>query len=67
MAKTTTGLALGGIGGFNAHDAGPITMNRPLGFFNYFIEKADNYTEGYEQATKIFAADRSRLNALART
>lgn len=32
----------------------PITMQRPLGYFNYFVERLPNYTEGYEQAKKIF-------------
>jgi hypothetical protein len=35
----------------------PITMQRPLGYFNYFVEKLPNYTEGYEQARKIFQRD----------
>jgi len=37
----------------------PITMHRPLGYFNYFVEKLPNYTEGYEQASQIFQRDRS--------
>jgi hypothetical protein len=35
----------------------PITMHRPLGYFNYFVEKLPNYTEGYEQARQIFQRD----------
>jgi len=35
----------------------PITMHRPLGYFNYFVEKLPNYTEGYQQARKIFERD----------
>ena len=35
----------------------PITMHRPLGYFNYFVEKLPNYTEGYQQAKKIFERD----------
>jgi len=35
----------------------PITMGRPLGYFNYFVEKMPNYTEGYEQARQIFQRD----------
>ena len=32
-------------------------MQRPLGYFNYFVEKMPNYTEGYEQARQIFQRD----------
>jgi hypothetical protein len=32
----------------------PITMHRPLGYFNYFVERLPNYSEGYEQAKEIF-------------
>jgi hypothetical protein len=35
----------------------PITMTRPLGYFNYFVEKLPNYSEGYEQAKSIFRHD----------
>jgi hypothetical protein len=35
----------------------PITMHRPLGYFNYFVEKLSNYTEGYEQAMQVFQRD----------
>ena len=35
----------------------PITMNRPLGYFNYFVERLPNYAEGYEQAKKVFQRD----------
>ena len=35
----------------------PITMRRPLGYFNYFVEKMPNYTEGYEQARQVFQRD----------
>jgi hypothetical protein len=35
----------------------PITMHRPLGYFNYFVEKMPNYTEGYEQGRRIFQRD----------
>jgi hypothetical protein len=38
----------------------PITMRRPLGYFNYFVEKLPNYTEGYEQAKKVFGRDLGR-------
>ena len=112
--KPVVAMALGGLGGFNAHDAGvlaaahecglkpdiitctsgaifwthlfltnpdgiraevaglraarrddargliriePITMHRPLGYFNYFVEKLPNYTEGYEQAKQVFQRD----------
>lgn len=32
----------------------PITMKRPLGYFNYFIERESNYTRAYEQASRVF-------------
>ena len=32
-------------------------MHRPLGCFNYFVEKLPNYTEGYQQARQIFQRD----------
>jgi hypothetical protein len=35
----------------------PITLHHPLGYFNYFVEKLPNYTEGYEQAGKVFRRD----------
>ena len=35
----------------------PITMHRPMGYFNYFVEKMPNYAEGYEQARQIFQRD----------
>lgn len=35
----------------------PITMHHPLGYFNYFVEKLPNYTEGYEQARQVFRRD----------
>ena len=35
----------------------PITLHRPLGYFNYFVEKLRNYTEGYEQASRRFRRD----------
>ncbi len=35
----------------------PITIHRPLGYFNYFVEKLPNYTEGYEQAKQVFQRD----------
>jgi hypothetical protein len=35
----------------------PITMHRPLGYFNYFVEKLPNYTEGYEQAKQVLQRD----------
>lgn len=35
----------------------PITMRRPLGYFNYFVERLPNYSEGYEQAKKVFQRD----------
>lgn len=35
----------------------PITMHHPLGYFNYFVEKLPNYTEGYEQAKQVFRRD----------
>jgi hypothetical protein len=35
----------------------PITMRRPLGYFNYFAERLPNYTEGYEQAKQVFQRD----------
>jgi hypothetical protein len=41
----------------------PITMNRPLGYFNYFVEMLPNYTEGYEQATQVFRRDRAGTQA----
>jgi hypothetical protein len=41
----------------------PITMRRPLGYFNYFVEKMPNYTEGYEQASKIFQRDLAGTHA----
>jgi hypothetical protein len=25
----------------------PITMHRPVGYFNYFVEGLPNYSEGY--------------------
>lgn len=44
-----------------ARDAGPriepITMHRPLGYFNYFVEKMRPYTEGYRQARAVFERD----------
>ena len=41
----------------------PITMNRPLGYFNYFVEKTRNYTEAYQQAKKLFEHDHPSLPA----
>jgi hypothetical protein len=35
----------------------PITLHRPLGYFNYFVEKLPNYTGGYEQAKQVFHRD----------
>ncbi len=35
----------------------PITMDRPLGYFNYFAERLPNYAEGYEQARQVFQRD----------
>lgn len=35
----------------------PITLHRPLGYFNYFVEKLPVYTEAYEQARKVFSRD----------
>src|ERR1017187_3085661 len=35
----------------------PITMRRPLGYFNYFLEKMPTYAEGYEQARQVFQRD----------
>jgi hypothetical protein len=35
----------------------PITMHRPLGYFNYFVERLPNYSEGYEQAMTVFQRD----------
>ena len=35
----------------------PITLHRPLGYFNYFVEKLRNYTERYEQASRRFRRD----------
>jgi hypothetical protein len=32
-------------------------MRRPLSYFNYFVEKMPNYTEGYEQARQVFQRD----------
>lgn len=39
-----------------------ITMDRPLGYFNFFVEKLKNYTEGYEKAKKIFERDRDVMH-----
>ncbi|MGH3813793.1 MAG: hypothetical protein ACRDUV_15305 [Pseudonocardiaceae bacterium] len=41
-----------------------ITMDRPLGFFNFFVEKLENYTDGYEKARKIFERDRDTMHPL---
>lgn len=41
----------------------PITMRRPLGYFNYFVEKLPNYTEGYEQAKRVFQRDLAATQA----
>jgi hypothetical protein len=41
----------------------PITMRRPLGYFHYFVEKLPNYTEGYEEAKRVFQRD---LDAMAK-
>lgn len=41
-----------------------ITMDKPLGFFNFFVEKLANYTDGYEKAKKIFERDRDTLHPL---
>jgi hypothetical protein len=41
----------------------PITMNRPLGYFNYFVEKTRNYTEAYQQAKRLFEHDHPSLSA----
>jgi len=38
-----------------------ITMNRPLGYFNYLVEKTKNYTAGYEKAKEIFEKDHAAL------
>jgi hypothetical protein len=44
----------------------PITMHRPLGYFNYFVAKLPNYTEGYERATQIFRRDQASGKPAAR-
>jgi hypothetical protein len=44
----------------------PITMNRPLGYFNYFVEKLPYYTEGYEQARDVFRRDRAAVGGSRR-
>ncbi|MBV9163218.1 MAG: hypothetical protein JO281_17055 [Pseudonocardiales bacterium] len=31
-----------------------ITMDRPLGFFNYFVERMKTYKDGYDQAKELF-------------
>lgn len=41
-----------------------IMMDRPLGFFNFFVEKLKNYTDGYEKAKGIFERDRDILRPL---
>jgi hypothetical protein len=45
----------------------PITMHRPLGYFNYFVEKLPNYTEGYQQARQIFQRDLAANQASGKT
>jgi hypothetical protein len=54
VAGLRTARADGGRGAIRIE---PITMHRPLGYFNYFVEKLPNYTEGYEQARQIFQRD----------
>jgi hypothetical protein len=31
-----------------------ITMDQPLGFFNYFVERMKTYTDGYDKAKELF-------------
>ena len=35
----------------------PITMQKPLGYFNFFVEKLGKYTEGYTEAKRVFQRD----------
>ena len=35
----------------------PITLQRPLGYFNYFVEKLGKYTQGYREAKRVFERD----------
>lgn len=44
----------------------PICLRRPMGFFNYFVEKVPNYQEGYQQATKLFTRDLATAAGRAR-
>lgn len=44
----------------------PITLHRPLGYFNYFVERLPYYTEGYEQAGHIFRRDLAAMNGSRR-
>ena len=43
-----------------------ITMDRPLGFFNYFVERMKTYTDGYDKAKEIFERDRRLMTPLVR-
>lgn len=38
-----------------------ITMDRPLGFFNYFVERMKTYKDGYNQAFKLFDENRASM------
>jgi hypothetical protein len=40
-----------------------ITLHRPLGYFNYFVEKMENYREGYAQAKEVFERNRASLRS----
>jgi hypothetical protein len=38
-----------------------ITMDRPLGFFNYFVERMKTYTDGYNKARELFNENRTSM------
>jgi hypothetical protein len=46
----------------------PITMDHPLGYWNYFVEKTENYTAAYNAATQLLeghhSAFRTRTSAV---